>query len=233
MNKPGIMILATALAIAPPAVADTDESSMKDTAGFGIGALVGGLLGGPIGAIAGAAGGAWLGTREGERDRDRAELAQELADQEQRISELHNQLAELQQHSTSMQPVRLDQRPRSIEQLSEALRFSVYFRTDSAALEPDAIHQIERLAGYLADYPELHVHLSGHADRRGPADYNRALSERRAESVRRILRNAGLNEQRITVQAYGNSRARADFGDLESYIFDRQVILELSLTDSV
>lgn len=233
MHKPGIVILTAALLASSSALAGEDQTSMKDTAGLGIGAVVGGLLGGPIGAIAGAAGGAWLGGRESERDMERDQLARELADRENRLAELHNQLAELQQTTTTMQPVHLEQRPRDIEQLSEALRLAVYFRTDSAALEPDAIRQIEQLAGYLADYPEVRIHLSGHADRRGPATYNRALSQRRAESVRKVLRNAGLSGQRITVQAYGDSRARADSGDLEAYVFDRQVILELSLTDPV
>lgn len=234
MNRTGIVILASALLVMPPAHAESEHTSMKDTAGLGIGAVFGALIGGPIGAIAGAAGGAWLGGREAERDLERMELARELADREDRLAELHNQLADLQQQSAAgLQPVHLEQRPRNIEQLSEALRVAVYFRTDSAALEPDAIRQLERLAGYLSEYPELRVHLSGHADRRGPADYNRALSQRRAESVRTVLRNAGLDGHRITIQAHGASRASAAMGDIESYIFDRQVVLELSMTEPV
>lgn len=231
MHKSSYLIMLTVLLpAAAPLAAEREETAFKDFAGFGLGALVGGVLGGPIGAVAGAAGGGWLGAREIERDRERQQLENKLAARSARLQELQQQLAALEQEQ-ALQAVRLRESPRLAGHLSEALQMTVYFRTDSARLEPAALSRLEQLADLLADYPDIRVHLSGHADRRGSAAYNRDLSRRRAEGVGTALQQAGLAGERLHLAAYGQSRPQATAGDLEAYIFDRRVIIELRLDD--
>lgn len=227
-----IIMLAATLMLNLPVQAETEQSiSHKDTAGFGIGTLVGAVLGGPIGAVAGAAGGSWLGAREADRDRQRAELAGDLAARTAELEQLKSELAALEARE-SVQSVRLDH-GRTAAQISEALNVAVYFRTDSSELETAARQRLEKIAAQLREYPQIRVHVAGHADRRGSPAYNRGLSRRRAESVAHLLQATGIDPRRIHIEAHGQAKASAPNGDLEGYVFDRRVSIELSLRDPV
>lgn len=58
----------------------------------------------------------------------------------------------------------------------------------------------------LTATPDAHLVLSGHADKRGTASYNQALSERRAELAKRYLVEQGVPEGNLETQAYGNKQ---------------------------
>jgi outer membrane protein OmpA-like peptidoglycan-associated protein len=94
---------------------------------------------------------------------------------------------------------------------------SVYFPTDrprstksEAALLPSEMDTLKGIADefvkYLADKPDAHLVLSGHADRRGGEAYNKPLSERRAELAKRYLVQQGIPEANIETQAYGQEQ---------------------------
>ncbi len=105
----------------------------------------------------------------------------------------------------------------SIEQPEVQLSRSVYFPTDrprssksDAALLPSEMETLKSFADnfkqYLADKPDAHLVLSGHADRRGPEGYNKPLSERRAELAKRYLIEQGIPEANIETRAYGEEQ---------------------------
>lgn len=233
MYKHYIITLAALLMVNPAVQAETGQADHKDTAGFGIGALVGGVLGGPIGAVAGAAGGSWLGAREAERDSKREQLADNLATRTAELEQLKSKLAALEAGETAMQTVHLDRRRQTAAELSEALSVAVYFRTDSSELEADTRRRLEKIARHLRDYPQLRIHIAGHADHRGSKAYNQKLSLHRAESVARLLQQEGIDKRRIHTEGHGQSKAHASADDIDAYVFDRRVSIELSLGDPV
>ena len=204
----------------------------KDAAGFGVGALIGGVLGGPIGAIAGASGGAWLGAREAAGDDKRAELAGKLAARTAELEQLKSDLAAVESRDKA-RPVRLEHRRQTAEELSQALNVAVYFQTDSSELPPAAEQRLQQMAGYLNQYKQLRIHVAGYADPRGGRHYNQRLSRRRAETVAVLLRQAGIDARRIHVEAHGQTGGQSEAGNIESYMFDRRVNIQLSLTDPV
>lgn len=227
-----------ALSLLTPVAHADDElqlSDTKDAAGFGIGAIIGALAAGPIGAAAGAVGGAWLGARDIERDAQSAELQGDLAARTAELEQLRSELVALEDRNDKLQTVRLEQRQdlvrQSAEQLSQAINLSVYFRTDSSDVNAETGDRLQELATYLAEYPQIRVHVAGHADRRGSPTYNLRLSKRRAESVAAVLRQAGIEPQRIHVEAHGQAGAQAN--DIEGYMFDRRVNIALSVNDPV
>jgi len=59
---------------------------------------------------------------------------------------------------------------------------------------------------YLTAKPDAHLVLSGYADKRGPASYNQALSERRAELAKRFLVEQGIPEANLETHAYGKGK---------------------------
>jgi len=94
---------------------------------------------------------------------------------------------------------------------------SVYFPTNGPrtlksekALLPSERESLTALAAafksYLSDVPEAQLVLSGHADKRGPADYNQKLSERRAEMAKQFLIEQGVPEASLSTEAYGNTK---------------------------
>ena len=82
----------------------------------------------------------------------------------------------------------------------------VFFELDSHDLTEEARIVIQNQVVWLKDYPDLRVTLEGHADERGTREYNLALGERRANSVRDYMIALGVAAGRITTISYGKER---------------------------
>ena len=91
----------------------------------------------------------------------------------------------------------------------------VHFALDRYDLSPEAEATLQRQAALLQNNPQLVVTIEGHADERGTREYNLALGERRADTVRNYLTALGVAPGRVTVISYGKERpacAAADEG---------------------
>jgi outer membrane protein OmpA-like peptidoglycan-associated protein len=105
----------------------------------------------------------------------------------------------------------------SIVQPEIKLARSVYFptdrprslRTEDALLDSEK-ETLKSIAAafiqYVADEPDAHLVLSGHADKRGPQAYNQPLSERRAALAKKFLVEQGVPEDKIETQAFGEEQ---------------------------
>ncbi len=82
----------------------------------------------------------------------------------------------------------------------------VYFGFDQYNLTNEAMEVLQEQARFLADNPETSVVVEGHTDDRGTRDYNLALGERRAVSVKNYLIANGVDAGRIRVISYGKER---------------------------
>ena len=80
----------------------------------------------------------------------------------------------------------------------------------------------------LHEMPELELNLDGYSDRRGSQADNLLLSEVRLESVRDYFVNNGIDEKRIHLHAHGEKNFMSTPGELESYMFDRRVVVSFS-----
>jgi OmpA-OmpF porin, OOP family len=83
---------------------------------------------------------------------------------------------------------------------------NVYFDTESAELSDLGRRKLDETAAALERHAGLEVEIAGHADSRGPEEYNQVLSERRAEAVRRYLEQKGIDPARMTTRGYGEAR---------------------------
>jgi OOP family OmpA-OmpF porin len=102
----------------------------------------------------------------------------------------------------------------AMARLDSALRQTkiLHFDFDSAELDAAAARLDEIAAAFRSGAP-VTIILGGHADRAGPASYNRALSRRRSESVRRRLIERGIPIQLISLFAFGEERPKFATGD--------------------
>lgn len=82
----------------------------------------------------------------------------------------------------------------------------IFFETGSSDLTNSARTTLENQAAWLAQYPSLAVTVEGHADERGTREYNLALGERRANSVKNYMVALGVSPARITSVSYGKER---------------------------
>jgi len=92
---------------------------------------------------------------------------------------------------------------------------AVYFDFDRADLSNAALDVLAEKAQWLTDNPEATVFLLGHTDERGTVEYNLALGERRALSVKDFLTNVGIAPERLTTVSYGEEMP-ADVGQNEA-----------------
>jgi peptidoglycan-associated lipoprotein len=91
---------------------------------------------------------------------------------------------------------------------------TVYFALDQAALTDESRSTLtSRLSCWTGDEGPLTV--EGHADERGTTDYNLALGNRRAETVRQFLSTQGVAAARIRAVSWGEERP-ADTGHTEA-----------------
>lgn len=87
------------------------------------------------------------------------------------------------------------------------LREQVHFQYDSTEILPDSMALLEEVAQVLRDKPDIaHLEIQGHTDNAGTADYNLALSTRRAEAVRNALIRNGIDASRLTAKGYGQQK---------------------------
>ncbi len=91
---------------------------------------------------------------------------------------------------------------------------NVYFDFDRSDIRPDAAVTLKGAASGLSGSGQAVV-IAGHTDNRGSEEYNLALGERRAASVRRYLANLGVPMQQMTIVSYGEIRPAAN-GNTES-----------------
>ncbi len=99
----------------------------------------------------------------------------------------------------------------------------VYFDFDSAQIRADSRPIIEANARALVGNPQIITQLEGHTDERGSREYNIALGERRANSVRQFMIAMGVSPQQIRVVSYGKERPAAFGSDERSYALNRRV----------
>lgn len=102
----------------------------------------------------------------------------------------------------------------------------VFFAYDSSALTEPGRAKLDDIAARLkaVGTDSRILRIEGHADRRGPKGYNRALSRDRAKAVEGYLTALGIEERSLDIKAYGDSRPlELDASTLEEYQRNRRV----------
>jgi peptidoglycan-associated lipoprotein len=85
---------------------------------------------------------------------------------------------------------------------------SVYFAFDKSDLDSAARATLDANAEWLNANANVNVTVEGNCDQRGTREYNLALGQRRADSVRDYLTQHGVNTDRIKTVSYGKERPR-------------------------
>ena len=190
-----------------------DDPKKRTKVGVGVGAVVGAVIGnavsdargGPIvGAVVGAIAGGAVGNY---MDKQQRELEQKLSEEAAR-NELHI--------------IRL-----ADNALKIGIASDVSFDVNSATIKPEALVTYGKIASILKTYDKTVIHIVGHTDSTGSADYNQGLSQRRAASVGSYLAEGGVPATRVREEGRGLREPVADNGSPEGRTKNRRVDIVL------
>lgn len=117
--------------------------------------------------------------------------------------------------------------PEGAASVDEATQ-AVYFAFDDYTLSADSQESLGRLANYLANNTAAVVQIEGHCDERGSVEYNLALGQRRAESVKNHLIELGVDATRLPTMSYGEERPAVEGGDEGAWEKNRRAEFVLS-----
>ena len=82
----------------------------------------------------------------------------------------------------------------------------IYFDFDKYDIRPSDAEILKENAAVLKKNPNMKIQIEGHCDERGTAEYNLALGERRANSVKNYLISLGISPNRISSISYGKEK---------------------------
>lgn len=85
---------------------------------------------------------------------------------------------------------------------------NIFYDFDKATLRPESMASLDELIKLLNENPNVTIELSAHCDYRGPAAYNKDLSQRRAEAVVEYLIAHGIDRQRLSPVGYGKEKPK-------------------------
>ncbi len=92
---------------------------------------------------------------------------------------------------------------------------TIYFDYDRSELRADARAALKTNSDWVRDHPKYRIIIEGHCDERGSIEYNLALGDRRASSVRDYMATLGIPASRIRAVSYGEERP-AESGHTEA-----------------
>ena len=100
----------------------------------------------------------------------------------------------------------------------------IYFETDKHNISSASAFTLESQANWLKSTPGFQIIIEGHCDERGTREYNLALGERRANSVKEFLVSLGVEPGRVTTISYGKERPSAEGSTSESWAENRRAV---------
>jgi len=106
---------------------------------------------------------------------------------------------------------------------NEILQGRFFFDFDQAIVKRGGHKELNKHAAAMKVNPSLRARLEGHADERGTREYNLALGERRANSVRAYLAAQGVSSSQIEVISYGEEKPYATGSTEMSWTYNRRV----------
>lgn len=91
----------------------------------------------------------------------------------------------------------------ALKTLENFKNIDIYFEFDKSSLTEEARLILKAKALFLSENSDKDITIEGHCDERGTSEYNLALGDRRAKSVKSYLQGLGISGQRMVTTSYG------------------------------
>jgi OOP family OmpA-OmpF porin len=119
--------------------------------------------------------------------------------------------------------VRVDSRGCPLAGERIAIVTNINFDFDRAEVRGNVTQRLDRVIQLLREMPEVNVRIVGYTDDVGSTEYNRALSLRRAASVREYIVARGIDDARLSVDGHGKSQPLVSNSTPEGRAVNRRV----------
>ena len=116
------------------------------------------------------------------------------------------------------------QAPGSAEDFVVNVGDRVLFGLNRFDLSPEARTTVENQVIWLKRFPSVTITVEGHADERGTREYNLALGERRANSLRDYMIALGVDPNRVKTLSYGKERPVDPASNEEAWSRNRRAV---------
>ena len=83
---------------------------------------------------------------------------------------------------------------------------NIFFDFDKATLRKESFLELDQVVEFLKQNSSIKIEIGGHTDDQGSDEYNKNLSQGRAESVRTYLLEHGIDDNRVVAMGYGESQ---------------------------
>ena len=104
----------------------------------------------------------------------------------------------------------------------------VFFDYDKSNFKKEGIETLKRQARFLIANQNITVTIEGHCDARGTREYNLALGERRAFSVKSFLTSLGVEDSRISIISFGKEKLQSLENNEEAWAQSRTAITTIN-----
>jgi len=213
MSKRSRILISVFVSITLLSMGCSSSNTVKGGAiGAGVGGVIGGIIGHKsgntaVGAIIGAAVGGTAGALIGNYMDKQAE------------------------------EIRRDIKNARVERIGEGIKITfdsgLLFETNSAQLSKPAEGNIRELAKILTKYEDTDILVEGHTDSVGTVDYNKKLSQQRAEAVADYAKGLGVKGSRFTTIGYGKTQPIAPNATPEGRQSNRRVEFAIMANDDL
>jgi outer membrane protein OmpA-like peptidoglycan-associated protein len=87
---------------------------------------------------------------------------------------------------------------------------NIYYDYGRYYIRQDAVDDLDNLVGLMNEYPSMKIEISSHTDSRGSDDFNKTLSQKRAETCVDYLVTKGIDADRLVARGYGEYLLKND-----------------------
>ncbi len=104
----------------------------------------------------------------------------------------------------------------------KGLLYTIYFDYDRYTIRDADLDNLARNAKWLGLNSNVRIRVEGHADERGETEYNLALGDKRARSVKKYLEDLGVTSDRMEVVSYGEEKPAVAGSNEEAWSKNRR-----------
>ena len=97
------------------------------------------------------------------------------------------------------------------------------FQSGSVSLNMNSMFIAYRIVELLNTYPKMEIEIQGHSDNVGSKEYNITLSQERADNVRYVIIDRGIDESRVTAVGYGPDMPKVPNDTPENRTINRRI----------
>lgn len=98
----------------------------------------------------------------------------------------------------------------------------IYFSFDESTLSADGQNELDKLGAWMEKHPNAKIRIEGNTDDRGTDEYNIALGDRRANTIKTYLSRLGVEDAQMSTISYGEEKPAVSGSDETAWAKNRR-----------